>query len=233
MSSYRDRYFTAETIEKKTGDFLGEISHLTRGRGVTWGRERIALLVLDMQQFFFSPLSHAFIPSARAIVPGVKELIRAFRGKGLPVIFTRHINSPQNSGSMGRWWGDIIQPRSPLADLIGELDPKDGLLMEKSQYDAFYQTDIEEVLRKFWARETSEGNVAEAPIQLVICGVMTHLCCETTARSAFVRGFEVLFVVDGTATYNEDFHRASLLNLSHGFAFSVTVKEILANLPCR
>ena len=66
--------------------------------------------------------------------------------------------------------------------------------------------------------------------RIVISGVMTHLCCETTARSAFVRGFEVFFTVDGTASYTADFHRASLLNLAHGFAVPVLVSEILAAL---
>ena len=60
----------------------------------------------------------------------------------------------------------------------------------------------------------------------MIAGVLTHLCCETTARSAFVRGFKVFFTVDGTATYYEDFHRATLLNLSHGFAVPVLVDDI-------
>lgn len=233
----KEAYFTAETIEEKAGEFLGEVSRLTGRRRVTQ-EGSLALLVLDMQRFFFSPDSHAFIPAAAAIVPGVKALVGAFRKNDLPVIFTRHINSPDNSGMMGRWWRDLIRPESPMSELIGEFDPGDGLLVEKGQYDAFHQTDLEAVLRKSRAQEDKGGDAGEAlppllPVQLVICGVMTHLCCESTARSAFVRGFEVLFVVDGTATYNEQFHRASLLNLSHGFAFPVTVKEALAKLPCR
>jgi isochorismate hydrolase len=63
--------------------------------------------------------------------------------------------------------------------------------------------------------------------QVVICGVMTHLCCESTARSAFMHGFEVFFPVDGSATYNQAYHQATLLNLSHGFATLTTVAEIL------
>ncbi|MEW6239950.1 MAG: isochorismatase family protein, partial [Chloroflexota bacterium] len=66
--------------------------------------------------------------------------------------------------------------------------------------------------------------------QVVITGVMTHLCCETTARAAFVRGFDVFYVVDGTATYTEAFHRASLLNLAHGFAVPVLAEEILEDV---
>jgi isochorismate hydrolase len=59
---------------------------------------------------------------------------------------------------------------------------------------------------------------------------MAHLCCETTARSAFTRGFEVFFLVDGTASYNRDFHQASLLNLAHGFATLLLTGEALAAL---
>lgn len=55
---------------------------------------------------------------------------------------------------------------------------------------------------------------------------MTHLCCETTARSAFIRGFDVFFTIDGTATYNEDFHFGTLYNLAHGFAVPLLIDEI-------
>ncbi|UCE25951.1 MAG: isochorismatase family protein, partial [Candidatus Zixiibacteriota bacterium] len=48
-----------------------------------------------------------------------------------------------------------------------------------------------------------------------------------TARAAFMRGYEVFFPVDGAATYNEDFHRATLLNLCHGFAEMVLVDELI------
>ena len=90
-----------------------------------------------------------------------------------------------------------------------------GTLIQKSQYDAFYQTQLEGILRD---RQVT---------QVVICGVMTHLCCETTARSAFMHGFEVFFPVDGTVTYRLEYHRASLLNLAHGFASIVLMKNIL------
>ena len=100
--------------------------------------------------------------------------------------------------------------------IVPEIDVSTGTLIQKSQYDAFYQTDLEKLLR--------EKDVS----QVIICGVMTHLCCETTARSAFMRGFEVFFPVDGTATYNLEFHRASLMNLAHGFAKIVLMKELSA-----
>ena len=54
--------------------------------------------------------------------------------------------------------------------------------------------------------------------QLVITGVATHLCCESTARSAFMRGFAVFIAIDGTATLNRELHFASLNGLAHGCA---------------
>ncbi len=84
----------------------------------------------------------------------------------------------------------------------------------KSQYDAFYHSELTAVLNTYGID------------QLVIGGVMTHLCCETSARAAFVRGFEVFFLVDGTATYNREYHQASLQNLAHGFAVLTMTEDL-------
>ncbi len=59
---------------------------------------------------------------------------------------------------------------------------------------------------------------------------MTHLCCETTARAAFTRGYEVYFSIDGTATYNHEFHLGTLMNLAHGFAIPILITEIIDHL---
>ena len=177
--------------------------------------DHVALLVLDMQEYFLSERSHAYIPAASAIIPGIQMLIEAFMYLNRSVIFTRHVNTPADARMMAAWWKDVIQPESPLSQIAEALDTPGCKIFEKHQYDAFHGTELESCLR------------GEGVTQILITGVMTHLCCETTARSAFVRGFEVFFAVDGTATYNADFHRASLRNLSHGFAKPVLVDEIL------
>ena len=184
-----------------------------RHDNITFRRERAALLVLDMQEYFLRPYSHAFIPSAPAIVPNLQGLITNFCEANRPVIFTRHVNADVDAGMMSRWWRDIIRAGS-LESEIKAFDPSRGTVIQKNQYDAFYNSPLEETL-------SSRGVE-----QVVITGVMTHLCCETTARSAFVRGYEVFFCVDGTATYAEALHRASLLSLSHGFAIPSLCAEI-------
>ncbi|MCL0060506.1 isochorismatase family protein [Dehalococcoidia bacterium] len=198
---------------------LDEISKLRASHDVTLDPRRSALVIVDMQRYFLEDSSHAFIPAARAIVPRLTKLIQAYSQHGLPIVFTRHLNTDANAGMMSRWWQDLIRADDPASEIIPEFDLSQGVVIEKSQYDAFYETALDEMLRE------------KGVTQIVICGVMSHLCCETTARSAFVRGFEVFFTVDGTATYTEAFHRATLLNLAHGFAVPVLTHEILDKLP--
>ena len=176
--------------------------------------EQSALLICDMQRYFLDERSHAFIPSALPIIPKIKILADAFDKLNLPIICTRHLNSQEDAGLMAQWWDNLLTEKDDLSEITPALNLPDSIIIKKTQYDGFYRTPLEDVLRK---RGIS---------QLIITGVMSHLCCETTARSAFVRGFNVFFPIDGTATYNEDFHLAALLNLSHGFAVPVLMEEL-------
>ena len=212
----KDIYFTPETIHAKSLEMLTLLASIRkRHENILIQPGRAALLVLDMQDYFLREGSHAFIPSATAILPNIQMLINIFSVYDRPIIFTRHINSPENAGMMSRWWRDLISASSPDSKIISSLDQSKGIVIRKSQYDAFYKSSLEQTL------------LANDIAQVVITGVMTHLCCETTARSAFVRGFEVFVTIDGTATTTEAYHRSSLLNLSHGFAVPVLVEEIL------
>ncbi len=214
----KEAYFTSESIYQKAIDMLLEVREQVPQRIIPFVPDQSALLILDMQKYFLDDSSHAYVPSAQAIIPGIDELVKEYTTKSLPIIFTRHVNSVQNAKLMAKWWKDLIHEENPLSEIIEELHVSNGIVLKKSQYDAFYDTSLEDILKK------NRVN------QVVICGVMTHLCCETTARSAFMRGFEVFFTVDGTATYNENFHLATLLNLSHGFATPTLVNELLTSL---
>jgi isochorismate hydrolase len=199
----KEEYFTPANITTKAEVFLREAQSKAK---TVFAAEKSALLILDMQEYFLRAESHAYVPSAMAILPGLQALVEAWAVRGLPVIYTRHINTAENAAGMAGWWRELLSEENPLSAISPAFDTSTGEIILKSQYDAFYNTPLESRLRELMKT------------QVVICGVMTHLCCETTARAAFMRGFEVFFVVDGTATYNEGFHRASLLNLAHGFA---------------
>ncbi len=171
-----------------------------------------------MQRFFCDESSHAYVPNAPLIAENINKLSSYCNDISIPVISTRHINNPENAGMMDKWWRDIISKDSPMCELAGNLVHKGSHIIDKPQYDAFYKTDLLDYL--------NNNNID----QIVITGVLTHLCCETTARSAFVHGFEVFFVVDATASYNDNFHTGAVINLSHGFAHTVLTDEIIAQL---
>ena len=61
---------------------------------------------------------------------------------------------------------------------------------------------------------------------VVVSGIMTNLCCESTARDAYYRDYRVLFPADGTGSVSEEMHVASLLNLAFGFAYVTTADAI-------
>ncbi len=230
-------YVSSENLERKAQGWIAEARAASgRRRQPRWSRgsvlrrstqfdfspECAALLVIDMQEYFLNQKSHACLPAGAAISQNVAALISAFRARGLPVIFTRHaVAEGEDAGSMARWWGDVIREGSPMARVVPELAPaQDEDVLRKTQYDAFYGTDLEKILREKGVR------------RLAICGVMTDLCCETTARSAFVRGFDVFFCADGTATINESLHISALRTLAHGFAEIVSCGEIVQALKC-
>jgi len=173
---------------------------------------RAAVLAVDLQRYFLAPESRAFLPSAPRFVPRLLEFYGEVEKLGVPMVFTRHFHQ---GGVMARWWGGDMPKDDPLNGLLDELLPLTRTVVEKGTYDAFHGTGLEEMLRKLGV-ET-----------VIVTGVMTHLCCETTAREAFVRGFNVVFPVDGTLTQNRYFHEATLRNLSHGFAVTPLLEEVL------
>ena len=215
----KESYFTEKSIQQKSKEILKSVLPLKhRHSRQEFVPAHSALLVLDMQHYFLDPDSHAFIPSAISILPGLQKMISAYSSIGQPVIFTRHLNTDVDAGMMLKWWGDLIDPRTARSQIIESLDVTNHIFIEKTQYDAFLGTRLDETLRQSGVE------------QIVVTGVMTHLCCETTARSAFMHGFNVFFPVDGTATYSEAHHRASVLNLAHGFAVPLLVGDILSQL---
>ncbi len=181
----------------------------------TLKRNCSALLVVDMQRYFCDKDSGAQVPQVDKVISKIKQLIDFFSKNKRPIIFTRHIDSDNDNNMMLKWWSENIREDDSMSEIITDFETKRGEVLIKNQYDAFFNTDLETRLK--------DENVT----QVLISGVLTNLCCETTARSAFMRGFEVYFATDATATFKKEMHKATLLNLSYGFATLVTVDEVL------
>ena len=178
--------------------------------------ERSALLVLDMQGYFVDPGSRALIPSAPDIVHAVSSLADAFEASGAPAVFTRHIDVKGEAGMMERWWDGLICREDALSEIWHELKSEGREILDKAKYDSFLGIGLDARLR---------GAGVE---RLVIAGVMTHLCVETTVRSAFMRDYEVYVAVDATATYNRELFEGSLRAMAHGFAVPLSSRSIIA-----
>ncbi|GLJ32692.1 hypothetical protein SUGI_0657700 [Cryptomeria japonica] len=167
-----------------------------------------ALLVIDMQLYFQG--------IASPIIPTIRRTIESCRAQNIPVVYTRHSHrDPSDYGMLGEWWNEVIHDGTPEAEIMREVNKKeDDKVIHKHTYSAFYNTDLEKYLR------------GQGKTEVIVTGVMTNLCCETTARDAFLRGFRVFFSTDATATSNKDLHDSTLKNLAYGFAYLVNCQRL-------
>ncbi len=213
-------YVTVDNLEAKTRGWLERIRPYNQHE-LRLNAERSALLVVDMQVFFLDPASPTFTCGGEAILPNVGRLVQAFRQAGRPVIFTRHVHHPDHldSGIMGWWWEGMCLEGSPESEVHPDLAPLPGeKQVLKHRYSAFYNTDLETVLRCLKVED------------LVVTGVMSNLCCESTARDAYFRDYRVFFLADGSGSVSEELHLATLLNMAFGFAYVTTTDTVLCQL---
>ena len=197
-------YVTSENISAKTQEWMQKIQPFNLHR-MKPNKDKIALLVIDMQEFFLEHSSPSFTCGGLAILPGIKKLISVFRDEGRPVIYTRHVHHPEriDAGIMEWWWEGMCLEGSPESEIHHIIAPTSReKVVTKHRYSAFYNTDLETILRVQHIED------------LVVTGVMTNLCCESTTRDAYFRDFRTFFLADGTGSVNEEMHLASLMNLA-------------------
>ena len=99
----KEQYFSKTTIQGKSRELLASVGgSRQRHSDMVFKPNMAALLVLDMQEYFLQEQSHAFVPSAPAIVPEVVKLMSAFSEIERPIITTRHINTSEDAGMIAR-----------------------------------------------------------------------------------------------------------------------------------
>jgi ureidoacrylate peracid hydrolase len=213
-------YVTQDTISAKSKEWLAKIAPFNT-HAMQLNREKSALLVVDMQYFFLDPASPTYTCGGQAIIPNLKRIISAFRQAGRPVIYSRHVHHPDglDAGIMGWWWEGMCLEGSPESEIHRDIAPiGNEKVINKHRYSAFYNTDLETILRTLKVED------------LVMTGIMTNMCCESTTRDAYFRDYRVFFTADGTGSVTEEMHLASLLNLAFGFAWVTDIDTVLAQL---
>jgi ureidoacrylate peracid hydrolase len=214
-----------QTLKQKTEQWLKEINPYNKHR-MKLNPKKAALLVIDMQNDFINKGSMVYTPMAEAIVPNLKKLVSTCRKAKIPVIYTAHVHQdPKVDGGMtAQWWPELKDKKvlvagSKGAKIYSEIAPKPNeKVIYKHRYSAFYNTDLEIVLRGLGVTD------------LIISGVMTNICCESTTRDAFFRDFRIFFLADGTGSIADDLHLGTLRALAYAFAYVTTVKEILRSI---
>ena len=193
---------------------------------------RTALVIVDMQNCFVadSPIA---APLGTEVAGRLNRLAAACRPAGIPVIWTRHVVRPDgsNTGLLGQVIppvaAGIINDGAPTAALHPLMDVRPGdVVLGKPRFGGFYGTDLELILR-------SRGIDT-----IIVGGISTNVCVDTTAREAAVREFRVLFLSDGTANFGlpdgglgagsaEELQRAACAVMAFGFAEVITVDQVL------
>jgi len=199
--------------------------------------EVAALVIIDMQRDFLQPggfgsaLGNDVSQLAKVVEP-TQRLLAAARDADLLIVHTREGHRPDladlapakhrrgkaslrigDRGPMGR----ILVRGEPGHEIVPELEPLPGEpVVDKPGKGSFYATDLELILRSRGIRT------------VIMTGVATNVCVETTARQAFLKDYYVVFTRDGTATYTQAEHDGALANIDNYFGEVVSCDDIAA-----
>jgi biuret amidohydrolase len=180
---------------------------------------KIALIIIDMQRDFLEPggFGDALgndVSRLQAIVPTLKTLLESFRSLNLHVVHTLECHQPDLSdcppSKIKRGKGELtIGDAGPMGRILVKGEPGNGIIPElaplpgetviyKPGKGAFYATPLQAVLQE------------KGITHLLITGVTTEVCVQTTMREANDRGYECLMVEDATESYFPEFKQSTL-----------------------
>jgi ureidoacrylate peracid hydrolase len=204
---------------------------------------RTALLVIDMQRGFLKPGAALEVPPGRAIIPNVRALIDACRGRGVPVLFTEFVYAAAVPCLRGDPFGPEHLPPGPgrptglglpsgsclvgpaavegpdSAAVVPELAPRpDELVVRGHTYDKFLGTPLDLALRSRDVR------------CLLVTGILTDVCVNCTLLSAANRDYRVTAVTDGVATLWPELQQACFAVWGRKFARLRDTAAVLAEL---
>jgi nicotinamidase-related amidase len=193
-----------------------------------------ALLVVDIQVDFVAP--HGFfgrlgadLRSIEPAIDAIERLITVARRAGLPIVFIRAADPSVSSAAMQRFLtrkamvngAELCRAGHPGADYY-RVRPVDGdIEIEKRTYDGFFETPLTDILQKRGI-ET-----------VIVSGVATDCCVDLTARSAFLRGMDVVIATDACAAGTTYLHYGALTALAQNAALLADTNAIVEALSTK
>ncbi len=192
---------------------------------------KTALIVVDVQNDFchnegvFSKYREANLDQVQQAVKNLSTLIGKCRECEIPIIFIQTIHSPWTNSPtwLKRMKGSAekmrICPPNEFGSQFFTLEPQgNDCIVTKHRYSAFVGTDLNLILR-------SKGIE-----NILVTGVATNVCVETTARDGYNRDYNVFFVEDCCGAYDEADHAATLKNINKYFGTVVNSENLVENL---
>lgn len=188
-----------------------------------------ALLVVDVQNDFCSSEGWAAqrgedVSAAQAMVPRLLRLIEEARRVSLPIIYVKTTHSEWTDTPAWRFRKsqeaalNTCREGSWGAEFYGGIAPApDERVVVKHRYSAFINTDLNTVLK------------ARGVESVLVTGVATNVCVETTARDAYMFDYYVTLVEDCCAAYDPSLHAATLENIRRHFGLVASSAEIVAS----
>jgi ureidoacrylate peracid hydrolase len=176
-----------------------------------------AVMVIDMQNGFVHERGSlrsigTALPGIDGVIGETQELLADARGAGLPVVYTRHqwrrgfVDAPRSVIERFPPGTKPLEEGSWDAAICDALAPeREDVIVDKNRYDAFLYTDLDLILRALGVK------------RLLVTGVVTSVCVESTVRSAHMRDYSVTVASDCTAA-PEGFHEPSLASMALVFA---------------
>ena len=175
----------------------------------------IGLLLIDIQNDYF-PNGKYELYQPESAANQAKNVLQIFREHGLPVFHVQHINPSPDAA--------FFVPNTEGVSIHKSVYPQTGeIVIEKHTPDSFYQTILKSELDKKDIR------------QLVVCGMMTQMCVDTTVRAAKNLGYEIILLEDACATKELEWKNISvpgpvvqavfMASLSNKFAEILTVDQ--------
>lgn len=193
----------------------------------TLATKRTALLVIDMQVGFMRP-GYMPIDVGFDIADNINHLAAGMRKAGGMVVFTRHSFSDTGPAAIPQWqyaspavkhMAQMLVPGHPAHEVDPTMDvqPSD-IVINKYRYSAL--ADDSSTLLQILRERDIES--------VIVTGMVTNACCESTARDAFFKGFKVFFIEDANGAVNDDEHNATLTSMLMAFADVRPTSEMLA-----
>ncbi|MCG8396448.1 isochorismatase family protein [Bacillus atrophaeus] len=179
---------------------------------------KTALVLIDLQK--------GIVPADRSgkVVPNARELVDAFKGNdgfisfvnvvfhdGTDALKTETDAPQQASGKQPPDWAEFVPE-------IGVTE--NDYTVTKRQWGAFFGTDLDLQLRR------------RGIDTIVLCGIATNICVESTAREAFQLGYQQIFITDAMAAFSEEQHESTLRFIFPGIGKSRTAEEFLTQVRC-